>query len=164
MIETKRLKLIPMTYSFISKVLDDEKTAYEEFGIKSHDEWPSNDIKEILPFLLKSLSPTSDPDGFGAWLFIDKMDDSIIGDGGFKGAPNDKGSIDIGYNIVKSKRRKGYAFEAVSALIKWGLSHPDVQQITADCLIENTPSINLLKKLGMMEASKDDEVVYFIMP
>lgn len=44
-------------------------------------------------------------------VFIDKVDRSIVGDGGFKGEPNINCGIDIGYGIVKSRRRNGYALK-----------------------------------------------------
>lgn len=161
MIETARLVLIPMTHSFISLLIANHPTAYSELDVQPNTEWPSTDIKEILPFLLKSLSPNTTPDGFGAWLFVDKSNRTIVGDGGFKGAPINEGAVDIGYNIIPSKRRIGYAYEATSALITWALSQEDVKMVTADCLIENTPSINLLKKLNMVEVGSDTQAVYF---
>ena len=83
-------------------------------------------IKESLLF-------KKEPNGFEAWIFIDKTYRNIVGDGGFKGDPNENGEIDIGYGIVKSKRRKGYAFEAVSG----GFTNSNVRYITADCMNEN---------------------------
>jgi len=94
-------------------------------------------------------------------VFIDKVDNIIIGDGGFKGPPDDNSRIDLGYGIINSKRRQGYALEAVIALIKWGFSQKNVKLITADCLKSNIPSINLLTKIGMSEIRQDNESIYF---
>lgn len=160
-LETERLLLVPMTFEFVSKILDGDPALYEEFGIKPIDEWPRIDLIEILPILKDKLSTKPIPDGFEAWLFVDKLDHSIIGDGGFKGPPDENGVLDIGYGIIESRRRQGFAFEAVTALVKWGLSHNNVKAITADCLKNNIPSINLLKKLGMVEIRQDDELIYF---
>lgn len=160
-IETQRLLIVPMTFEFVSKILDDDITVYKEFGIKPIDEWPNIDIREIMPILKDKLSSKPIPDGFEAWLFVDKSDNSIVGDGGFKGPPDENGVIDIGYGIIESRRRQGFAYEAVTALIKWGFSHNNVKAITADCLKNNTASINLLKKLGMVEIRQEDELIYF---
>lgn len=160
-IETKRLLIIPMTFNFVSKILNNDIAAYEELKIKQVNEWPNSDTREIMPAIKERLALRAAPDGFGAWLFIDKSDNSIVGDGGFKGAPDKNGIIDIGYGIIENKRRQGYAFEAVTGLIKWGLSQNSVKVITADCLKNNTPSGNLLRKVGMSEIRKDDELVYF---
>lgn len=160
-IETERLLLIPITFQFISKLLNEDITAYEEFGIKPDDEWPNKDTRDIMPVIKEKLSQESAPDGFGAWLFIDKLSNSIVGDGGFKGSPSNKGEIDLGYGVIESKRRQGYAFEAAKALLEWGLQQDNVKAITAKCLKNNTASYNLLRKLGMNEIKQDDEFIYF---
>ena len=161
-LETKRLLLIPMTIDFIEGLINGDKKAYSLFDIKPSEEWPSKDIFDVLPMIKESLLQKKEPDGFDSWIFIDKFDRSIVGDGGFKGEPNEDGGIDIGYGIVKSKRRNGYAFEAVSELIRWGFSKSNVKYITADCLNENEPSIKLLEKLGMKKIKTEDELSYFI--
>ena len=160
-IETKRLILVPMTYQFVLKMLNNDIKAYDEFNIKPIDDWPSNDIKDILPMIKDQLSSQLVPDGFGVWLFIDKEENVIIGDGGFKGIPNNNGEIELGYGIIKSKRRQGYAYEAVTSLIKWSLSQDNVKIITANCLKSNIASINLIKKLRMIEVKQDDELIYY---
>jgi len=162
-IETERLLIVPMTFNFVSKVLNNDITAYNEFNIKPADEWPNLDTREILPIIRDKLSVQCVPSGFNAWLFIDKSDSSIVGDGGFKGPPDDNGEIDIGYGIIESRRRQGYALEAVTALIKWGLSRDNVKAITADCLKGNTASLKILKKSGMTEIKQDEEKFYFKM-
>lgn len=162
-IETKRLLIVPINFQFVSKILNDDITVYMEFDIKPVDDWPNIEIKEIMPIIKEKLSSQSAPDGFGAWLFIDKLENSIIGDGGFKGAPDDNGAIDIGYGIIERKRRQGFAYEAATALIKWGFSNSNVKVITADCLRDNTASLNLLRKMGMVEIRQDDELIYFAM-
>jgi hypothetical protein len=51
LIETDRLFLVPMTYSFVSRILDKDITAYDEFDISPNPEWPNLDTKEIMPIL-----------------------------------------------------------------------------------------------------------------
>lgn len=160
-IETERLLIVPMTFEFVSKILEDDITAYEELDVNPIDEWPNPDTKKIMPVIRDKLSSQPGPDGFGTWLFIDKANRTIIGDGGFKGAPDQNCKIDIGYGIIESKRRLGYALEAVSALIKWAFSQSSVKAITADCLKSNAPSRNLLRKIGMCEINQDNELIYF---
>ena len=160
-IETDRLLLIPMTFEFVSKLLQDDVAAYTEFNVKPNQEWPNEDTREILPILKEKLSVQPFPHGFGAWLFIDKWNHTIIGDGGFKDPPNKDGEINLGYGIIESKRRQGYAYEAVAALIRWGLSERTVREITAECLRSNYVSHHLLRKLGMVEVNQDDQYIYF---
>lgn len=123
LIETKRLRLIPMTYDFVVKIMENDSSAYSLIGAVKTETWPeAADIKDILHIIRDSLSHKSKPDGFDSWVFINKEDNRIVGDGGFKGSPDENGIIDMGYAIVETERRKGLALEAASALLKWGLS------------------------------------------
>lgn len=41
-IETERLRLLPMTYEFVSKVLYNDCTAYKALGVKPIEDWPKD--------------------------------------------------------------------------------------------------------------------------
>ncbi len=161
-IDTKRLRLLPMTYDFVIKIMENDLSAYNLIGAVKTEMWPeAADIKDILHIIRDSLGHKPNPDGFDSWIFINKEDNRIIGDGGFKGSPDENGVIDIGYAIVEAQRRKGFALEAVSALLKWGLSQSCVTAVTADCLESNIPSIKILTKLGMNEIERKDGMIFF---
>lgn len=158
-IETERLIISTMSLVFITEVLKNDINAYAHIGVNFNEEWPSSDIMPALPIFKAQLEKNLS-DGYGPWIFIDKADNTIIGDGGFKGSPNEIGEIEIGYNIVESKRMGGYGYEAVKALIEWAFSKKSVRAITAECLRDNIPSINLLNKVGMTKIREDEELVY----
>lgn len=162
-LETNRLLLIPMTIDFIDALLSGDQRAYALFDIQPSEEWPSNDIFDVLPMIRESLLPKKEPNGFDAWIFIDKAGRNIVGDGGFKGDPNENGEIDIGYGIVPAQMRKGYAFEAASELIRWGFTNSNVKSITANCLNENEASEKLLEKLGFKKTKVVEDFTYFIL-
>ncbi len=158
-IETERLIIRTMSLRLITEVLNNDINAYDHIGVNFNEEWPSSDIMPALPIFKAKLEKKL-PDGYGPWIFIDKADNTIIGDGGFKGCPNEIGEIEIGYNIVESKRMLGYGYEAVNALIEWAFSQESVKVITAECLRDNMPSINLLNKVGMTKVRDDEGLVY----
>lgn len=161
-LETKRLRLVPMTHDFIFKVMENDLSAYALLGAIKTETWPETaDIKNILHILQDSLKNKPNPDGFDAWLFISKEDDTVVGDGGFKGSPDENGIIDMGYAIIESQRRKGFALEAVTALLEWGLSQDSVTTVTADCLDDNIPSIKILTRIGMREVERKDGMIFF---
>ncbi|MES2650292.1 MAG: GNAT family N-acetyltransferase [Bacteroidota bacterium] len=83
----------------------------------------------------------------------------IIGDVGFKGRPGVTRQVDIGYGIVASERKRGYAFEATKGLINWAFLSDKVDYITAKSLILNIDSIQILKKLSFSEVSRDMEMI-----
>lgn len=77
----------------------------------------------------------------------------IIGDAGFKGVPDKKGIVEIGYEIGLSSRKKGYATEAVNRLIEWAFKHKKVNIVIAECKKDNISSVRVLEKVGMKRAT-----------
>lgn len=57
-------------------------------------------------------------------------------------------AMEIGYSIAHAHQRKGYAFEALSALLDLLQSDLCLEMVTAGALPENVASENLLMKLG----------------
>ena len=132
-----------------------------KMGLKKGKSWPDSDVIETLPKIIKNLSKVESPTGFESWMVIKKDSLEIIGDVGFKGFNYKEENIDLGYGIIKEERRKGYAEEAVTELLKWVHSQEIVMEITAGCFIENISSINLLRKLNFTETMKDDEMFFW---
>ena len=54
-LETNRLLLIPMTIDFIDGLISDDKKAYSLLDIKLSEEWPSEEILNVLPMVKESL-------------------------------------------------------------------------------------------------------------
>ena len=98
---------------------------------------------------------------WGPWLALLKSDGTIIGDLGFKGKPDDKGSVEIGYGLLEDYWNKGYATEAVGALMEWAWQQDEVRKIKAETLVDNPGSIRVLEKLEMAVVTKSDEMIYW---
>ena len=68
---------------------------------------------------------------------------TVAGIVGFKGAPED-GVVELGYSILSQFRRRGYATEAVAALVELAFAHDEVDRIAAQTLPELDASIGVL--------------------
>lgn len=158
---TERLILIPFTIQICNNLINDNFVDLIKMGFKKGISWPDNDVMETLPKIINNLSQVESPTGFESWMIIKKNTLEIIGDIGFKGFNYEGENADIGYGIIKEERRKGYAEEAATELLKWAFSKEIIKEITARCLIENISSINLLKKLNFTETKKDNEMIYW---
>jgi len=66
---------------------------------------------------------------------------------GFKGAP-EAGIVELGYSILPQFRRRGYATEAVAALVDLAFAHDEVERIAAQTLPELSASIGVLLRSG----------------
>ncbi|UOX35558.1 GNAT family N-acetyltransferase [Flavobacterium sediminilitoris] len=158
---TERLILIPYTIQICENIINKNFSNLFDMGLKRGKSWPDNDVIETLPKIINNLSQVESPTGFESWMIIKKETLEIIGDLGFKGYNHKEENIDIGYGIIEEERRNGYAEEATKELIKWAFSTGLIKEITAKCLIENTGSINLIKKLNFIEAKRDHEMIYW---
>jgi [ribosomal protein S5]-alanine N-acetyltransferase len=75
----------------------------------------------------------------------------VIGSIGFHGAPNDTGQVEIGYHVEPAYRRRGFATEAVRALIDWAAGEHDVRRFRASVAPSNTPSLAIMSRLGFRQ-------------
>lgn len=160
-LETERLILIPFTIEICKNLLIGDFNDLFKMGLKKGKSWPDSDVMETLPKIINNLSRVEHPTGFESWMIIKNDTFEIIGDLGFKGFNYEEKNADIGYGIIKEERKKGYAEEATSKLIKWAFSKENVKEITARCLIDNVTSVKLLKKLNFVETKKDNEMIYW---
>ncbi|MBS4174802.1 GNAT family N-acetyltransferase [Bacillus sp. FJAT-49736] len=131
-LQTQRLKIIPCTDELISIITPDQ------YDIGPH-------IYKYLDKLKEDYSLF----GWGVWLVVNKEENTIIGDIGFKGKPNSEHTVEVGYGIVPSAQNKGYATEAVRKIIDWAFTNDEVEKVVAECLIDNYASIKVLEKLKM---------------
>lgn len=160
-LKTERLILIPFTLEICKNLLNDDFNVLFKMGLKKGKSWPDADVIETLPKIINNLSQVKYPTGFESWMIIKNDTFEIIGDLGFKGFNYEEENVDIGYGIIKEERKKGYAEEATSELIKWAFSKERVMEITARCLIDNVNSVKLLKKLNFVETKRENEMIYW---
>lgn len=85
---------------------------------------------------------------FGIRQLIERSSGLVAGGVGFFGPPAD-GSVEIGYGVVPSRRGRGYATEAVRAMIDFAFTHADVREICAGVDVDNIVSVRVLEKVGM---------------
>jgi ribosomal-protein-alanine N-acetyltransferase len=70
----------------------------------------------------------------------------VVGMGGFKSPPDSNGSVEIGYGIVASQQKRGFATHAVDLLIREGFSKNEIQEIVAYTTPLNSASRRVLEK------------------
>jgi len=86
--------------------------------------------------------------GFGNYVVCDKPTHTPLGIAGFvKRETLD--APDIGYAMRGNQQRKGYAFEAAHALIKYGRNQLGFTKLYGYCLPDNVASVRMLEKLGL---------------
>jgi RimJ/RimL family protein N-acetyltransferase len=78
---------------------------------------------------------------------------------GFHAAPDDHGRAEIGYDIVASERRNGYAREGIRALLDWAWATGRVRTCVASVGPHNAPSLALIRSFGFRHVGEQiDEI------
>jgi RimJ/RimL family protein N-acetyltransferase len=118
-------------------------------------EYPLPDTRDGVGFLVRH-----GVEEYGFFLAVRRGDGLVIGEIGFVGPPKD-GAVTIGYAVVPSARRQGYAAEAIAAVSAWALAQPDVTEVRAQTLPGNEPSIRALLRAGFTEVEPAERVRRF---
>ena len=104
---------------------------------------------------LKNLETARQPDpwqfGFGA---VHKIDNVLMGMGGFPSRPDSRGVAEIAYGIAPAYQGKGYATELANALIDFASQDGRVQKIRAHTLREANASTRVLEKCGFQKVAE----------
>ncbi|MCA0969400.1 GNAT family N-acetyltransferase [Halobacillus litoralis] len=160
-IKTGRLQLIPVTVDLAQTLMKNSLAFYYKYQLPWNKNWPHDGLKALLPIYAEKLEHDEKQLGFGPWVMIDLDGESVIGDIGFKGKPDEEGTIEIGYHVVASERNVGYATEAVAGLCKWAFQQRDVKSIEAQCDKSNIPSQKVLINNGFTHTGRHREIFLF---
>lgn len=121
-------------------------------GVESQD-------SDALPWLVV-LTGEPDPDDPGR----SAAEPAVIGDLGWKGRPGPGGEVEIGYGVAAPYRGRGYATEAVRALLGWLDARPDVTRVQAEVRADNLGSRRLLERLDFSLERVDGAYLWYARP
>jgi RimJ/RimL family protein N-acetyltransferase len=123
-------------------VSDDELTA--RFGIPVAAGWVG--FPEALPHALDG-ARAHDLDPWGTHLIFE--DGTLVGFGGFKGAPVD-GVVELGYAVAPERRGRGIATAATRAMVERA-DEAGVVVVIAHTLAEENASTAVLRRSGFQQ-------------
>jgi len=95
---------------------------------------------------------------WGSWLVMTK-DGQVVGDIGFKGKPDSRQAVEIGYGLLPAFLNRGFATEAVRALIDWVFDETEVKAVLAKTDLTNQASIRVLEKAELIQIGNDDQYI-----
>ena len=91
--------------------------------------------------------------GFSFLFMIEKASGEMVGHCGIKQVDNplaqNQGDHEIGWLIREDRWRRGYAEEAVRAILEWAFLRVGAPHVVALTSTSNEPSWRLMEKLGM---------------
>lgn len=155
-VTTARLILRPIPLRAAAALPADRATATGALEAELSPEWPLPDLLDIL--LLQSAAvPWQQRHGIHA--IVERASNTVVGDIGFHGPPDESGTVEIGYSVVPDRRGRGYATEAATALTAWALRQRRIRRVVARCDADNLASIRTLERAGFERTGERDGVI-----
>lgn len=150
-IRTARLELVPMSVPFMEALARrDIDAAAREIGAAISD-WLPAQLEHFLEYRLRQLAddPSIRP-WLGRAMVLSEADGvrRVIGSIGFHGPPDEHGRLEVGYSVDPEHRRRGYAIEAVRAMLDWALARHGIRRFVASVAPDNDASLALISRLG----------------
>ena len=109
-----------------------------------------NNIPQNEEFAIDKLKQDSNNTFFWAprLIVVDKL---IVGMCGFKNLQKQDNYVEIGYGIIPSQQRKGFATRAVEVLLIEAFSQIEIKSVIAHTALSNYPSQRVLQKNGFIQ-------------
>jgi [ribosomal protein S5]-alanine N-acetyltransferase len=160
---TNRLDIFPLNRTQVQKFLDNRFALEVELHLQHIPRTIDADLATILTtFVIPNLQDVSKlPRFFTLWLLVDRVDKTIVGSFSFKGEPNERREIEIGYGTELPFQRRGYMTEGIAAAIEWAKKQPNVDWLVADTESDNFASHKVLDKNGFAMFEQVDDILWW---
>jgi RimJ/RimL family protein N-acetyltransferase len=159
-IATERLELVWLSPELVETILDGSR---DDLAFAVPHDWPDAHDRRFLAFRLRQMR---EEPARGPWLvrgIVLPETRELIGHVGFHGPPGVNSlkaddAVEVGYTVFPAHRRRGYATEAVSALLDWARAQ-GISRFVASVGPQNEPSLRIVRALGFVEVGRhwDDE-------
>ncbi|MDQ6829898.1 MAG: GNAT family N-acetyltransferase [Gemmatimonadota bacterium] len=155
-IRTPRLLLIPATIGSLYAELESHDALARVLGADVPASWPPELYDDdAIRWTLNQVQSHPEDDGWILY-YIAEIPASpgdrprLAGTGGYKGAPDAAGIVEIGYGVIPERRRLGIAREATEGLLERAFADSRVTTVIAHTLRELAPSIAVLRSAGFI--------------
>lgn len=161
-LETDRLYIIPLSKTQLQLYILNDNSLETELQLNNIPRVINERVAFVINTkILPALSDNSkDFMYYTFWNIIDKKLNVMVGDLCFKGEPNEKGEIELGYGTYNNFENKGYMTEAVNEIINWAFKQPHVKSILAQTYITNIASLCILKKNNFIKYDQSLEYIF----
>jgi RimJ/RimL family protein N-acetyltransferase len=160
---TPRLELVAATAEVARAAVSDRITLARLLSARVPASWPHELVADNLEGFARRIEADPALEGWLPWYWVTREDRTLIGNGGFGAVPAEDGSGKIGYALVAEREGRGFATEAVAAILEWAFSHPGLSRVVADTYPELRRSIRVLHKNGFRYAGpgKGERVIRY---
>ena len=149
---TDRLRLVAGTEALAAAELEDREKHAKLLGALVSETWPPDNLADVLGYFYALYEEHPEWEGWLTWytVRIDNDYPILCGSVGFKGPPDKRGMVEIGYSVLPEFQGQGLATEAVAGIVQWARQQPEVKEIEAETNTDNKASIRVLEKNGFI--------------
>jgi RimJ/RimL family protein N-acetyltransferase len=149
LIHTQRLRLITCEEKHLAAIDRDPRSLGAILNVVVPEQWPEHPQAYSQAMSLLKKQPLLPYSGWWLYLFVHPVLKTLVGCGGFKGAPDADGVVEVGCEIAPQYRREGFAAEGLRGLISYAFTRPGVGAVDAYSMPKTGPQAQLAKKVGM---------------
>ena len=151
-IRTSRLLLIPGTVESLRAELRSNDDLGDVIGAEIPSSWPPNLYDaDAVNWTINALDSGRSSADWTLYYFTRVNaggKPTLIGAGGYKGNPDETGTVELGYAVLPEFQRRGYAREAVRGMLEFAFSDSRVRRVIAHTLEHLIPSRGVLETSG----------------
>ncbi len=146
-LETERLILTEISIKYLddlSLILSDPEVAkYEYF-------YPTENSEQVEKFILRYQKERNEKEEI-TWGIIAKTSKKLIGTCCLGDFSESARRAEVGYAMARNEWGKGYATEAIKAIVEYGFAEMNLNRIEAFITPGNVASIRVLEKIGFIK-------------
>lgn len=166
MLETTRLKLVPLTHEQMILYKNEPEALADSLNIRylkrQNDPAVAEDLRDAIEFWIQHTKKNRDQfEWFTTWEIILKAEQVAVGGIGFSGLPDTTGKSMTGYGLDMRYYGRGIATEALKAMIDWAFQNNSLKTIIADTPLGHAASHRVLLKNNFVESSRDAELIHW---
>lgn len=167
-VRTARLELVSANAELARAAARDHAELSRLLAARVTAQWPPELMRDAMDWCIDLYERDPAIGGWGVWYTVlaepspGAPERAIIGSVGFYGRPGavgGAGSVEMGYSVLDEVQRRGYASEAVAAMVEWAFSHGEVNRLTAHTFERHEPSLGVLRKCGFSYAGPGTQKV-----
>jgi [ribosomal protein S5]-alanine N-acetyltransferase len=163
MIETERLRIVPLSLEQLKKYLRPDHSLETELGLEHSERTISPDLAEA--FETSILPNVADPQKnylyYTLWAIISKAGNTIVAGLLYTGEPTENGEVEIGYGTEPPHQNKGYMTEALGGMVRWMKTRKAIRSILAQTDKDNLPSHRTLVKNGFVQFKTTEDKLWW---
>jgi len=149
-IRTERLDLVLLTAAWLRAYVAGE--SLPALGFTDPDDFLAGSESSVHLRVEQLLhAPSDEP-----WLLraiVLRATGAVIGRVNFHAPPDERGMVEIGYQVRPVHRRRGYATEAAHGMWEWAARH-GARVLRAAIAPDNVPSLAVVRRAGFVEVGR----------